>query len=190
MPRYMKGGEWLQRWKGGCDSAFETFYAHLRKMHRGAISWGADLSGIAPTVLNANADAVCNTGVWTTAILSQSGGTPVPISQRTDNDFYTIIMGVLSLVATAGTLSALKLSYALVSGTPISSIALDFNIVNGSFTLTDPAYVPFVISGPLSQAVYRGAGATPLIELMPTGDTVTMSAAFSYALFQLAVGVE
>ena len=190
MSRFMKGGEWLERWKGGCDFAFETFYAHLRKMQRGAITWGSDLSGIAPTVLNANADAVCNTAVWTTAILSQLAGTPVPISQRTNNDFYPVITGVLSCVATAGTLSALELSYALVSGTPIVSVALDFNIVNDSHTLTAPVYVPFVISGPLSQSVYGGAGAVPLIELMPTGDTVTVSAAFSYALFQLAVGVE
>ena len=77
-----------------------------------------------------------------------------------------------------------------MSGTPIASVALDFNIVNDSHTLTAPVYVPFVISGPLSQSVYGGAGAVPLIELMPTGDTVTVSAAFSYALFQLAVGVE
>ncbi len=114
----------------------------------------------------------------------------MPISQRTNNDFYPLITGVLSCVATAGTLSACELSYALVSGTPIATVALDFNVLNDSLTLSAPVYVPFVISGPLSQSAYSGAGQTPLIELMPTGDTVTVSHLFSYALFQLSVGVE
>ena len=25
MPRYMSGAEWLERWKGGCNYAFERF---------------------------------------------------------------------------------------------------------------------------------------------------------------------
>lgn len=141
-------------------------------------------------MLNANADAVCATGVWTTAMLSQSGGTPVPLSQRTNNDFYPVISGVLDLVATAGTLTALEVSYALVSGTPLATAAIDFAIVNGTVALAEPVYVPFILFGSLSQSAYGGAGAVPLIELMPTGDTVTMAHLYSYAMFGLQVGVE
>jgi hypothetical protein len=161
-----------------------------RLWSRGAISWGADLSSVAPTVLNANGNVGVGSGTWGTVILSQSGGTPVPLVQSTNNDFYPFISGVLALNATAGTLTALEISYAVVSGTPLVTASLDFAQVNNSFTSGLNVYVPFFLSGPLAQAAYKAPGTVPLIELMPTGDQVNMVAAYSYGLFQLVVGVE
>ncbi len=157
---------------------------------RGSLQVGSDPSTIAPTVLNSNADPSCAAGVWTTCLESQSGGTPVPLIMVNRFDVYPYIAGVLSCVASAGTLTACLLSYALVSGTPLAQVALDFNVINDSNTLTAPVYVPFIITGALGSGVYAPPGKNPLIEMQPTGDTVTVSHLFSYGLFQLLQGVE
>lgn len=152
----------------------------------GAISWGTDLSGIAPTVLNANADVVAGAGAWSTAILSQAAGVAVPLIQRSNNDFYPFITGVLAVLVGAGAPTVLQISYALVSGTPLSTV----NVAVAALIATNTVLVPFALKGPLSQSAYGGAGATPLIEVNPTTNGVTVKAVGSSAIFQLLVGVE
>jgi hypothetical protein len=157
---------------------------------RGSLQVGSDPSTIAPTLLNANANPSCATGVWTTCLESQVAGTPVPLIMVNRFDVYPYVAGVLSCLPLAGTLTACLLSYALVAGTPLETVALDFNALNAAFTATAPVYVPFIITGALGSGVYAPPGMNPLIQLMPTGDTVTVAHLFSYGIFQLLQGVE
>jgi hypothetical protein len=152
----------------------------------GAISWGTDLSGLAPTILNNNADVVAGAAAWSTAIRSQSGGANVPLIQRTNNDFYPLVMGVLAIVVGIAAPTALTISYAIVSGTPIATFAVNPTALIVSTTVL----VPFFLHGALAQAAFQGAGVTPLVEVFPTTNGVTVAALGSSAIFQLQLGVE
>lgn len=152
----------------------------------GAISWGTDLSGLAPTILNNNGDVVAGAGAWSTAIRSQAGGTNVPLAQRTNNDFYPLVMGVLAIVVGIAPPTTLTISYALISGTPIATFAVNPAALIASTTVL----VPFFLVGPLSQSKFSGAGATPLVEVFPATNGVTVSVSGSSAIFQLQLGVE
>lgn len=153
---------------------------------RGAISIGADQSGIAPTILNSNGDTVVAAAGWTTTILSQTGGVGVPLIQRTNNDFYPYIAGVLAVTIGVAAPTAMQISYALVSGTPIST----FDVAAAALVAATTVLVPFILKGPLSQSAYGGAGKTPLIEVNPTTNGVTVLKLGSSAIFQLLIGVE
>lgn len=73
-----------------------------RMWSAGAIPWGTDLSTIAPTVLNANADVTLTAGSAVTGIQSQSGGTAVPLIQTNPIDCYPVIVGALAIAIGAG----------------------------------------------------------------------------------------
>lgn len=153
---------------------------------RGAIPWGTDLSTIAPTVLNANADVTCNAGATTTAIHSQAAGTAVPLIQTNAIDVYPYIAGVLVLVLGATAPSALVISYATTAGTAIDSYTVEPALLVNLAELV----IPFFLVGPLSSTLYGGAGKDPLIQVTPTGQNVTAKKVGSRAIFQLLVGVE
>jgi hypothetical protein len=157
---------------------------------RGSLQVGSDPSTIAPTLLNCNAPVTCAAGAWTTAILSQVAGTPVPLIMVNRFDVYPVITGFLNVASAAGTLSALELGYALVSGTELATQLVDFSIVNNAFTGPFNVTIPFFLAGPLGSGVYAPPGKNPLIEVKPTGDSVTVNVLGSYALFQLLQGVE
>lgn len=153
---------------------------------RGAIQVGTDPSTVAPTILNSNADATCTAGAWTTAILSQLAGTPVPIAMVNRFDTYPLIMGVLTIVLGATPPSALAIAYATTAGTPI----LSYTVEPGLLVALAELLVPIFLSGPISSTLYTGAGKTPLIQVEPTGQAVTVTKVGSMAIFQLVPGVE
>jgi hypothetical protein len=152
----------------------------------GAIPWGTDLSTLAPTILNANADVTLTAGAATTAIHSQSGGTGVPLIQTNAFDVYPIIIGSLTILMGATAPSALVISYATTAGTAISS----FTVAPALLVNAATVQFPFFLIGPLSSTLYTGAGKDPLIQVNPTGQNCTLKAVGSQALFQLALGVE
>ena len=156
------------------------------RFSRGIIPWGTDLSTIAPTILNANGDVACAAGAVTTAISSQSGGTPVPLVQTNQFDVYPLIMGVLTILLGAVAPSALVISYATTAGTAISS----FPVEPGLLVALAELMVPIFLLGPLSSTLYTGAGKNPLIQVAPTGQAVTVKQVGSQAIFMMQLGVE
>lgn len=152
----------------------------------GAIPWGTDLSTIAPTVLNNNGNVTSTAGTYVTAISSQSGGTAVPLISTNRVDVYPVIFGVLAITVGATAPTAMTINYATVSGTPISSVS----VAVASLVATTTVHIPFFLVGPLSSSLYVGAGVTPLVQTNPTTNAVTILQVGSYAIFQLAVGVE
>lgn len=154
--------------------------------NRGAIPWGTDLSTIAPTVLNANADVAVTAGTTTTAIHSQSAGTGVPLIQTNPIDVYPVIQGVLAVLLGATAPGALVISYATTSGVAISSYTFPPALLVNNATVM----VPIFLIGPLSNSLYTGAGKDPLIQINVTAQNVTVKAVGSQALFQLLLGVE
>jgi hypothetical protein len=157
-----------------------------RRFAPGAIPWGTDLSTIAPTVLNANADVAVTAGVTTTAIHSQSGGVAVPLIQTNPIDCYPIIWGNLAILLGATPPTALVISYATVSGTAIASYTFPPALLLANAT----AMVPIFLVGPLSATLYTGAGKDPLVQVNATGQAVTVKAVGSAAIFELVLGVE
>jgi hypothetical protein len=157
-----------------------------RRFARGAIPWGTDLSTIAPTVLNANADVAVTAGVVTTAIHSQSGGVAVPLIAANKFDMYPIMWGNLAILLGATPPTALVISYATISGTAIQSYTFPPALLLANAT----AMVPIFMVGPLSSALYQGAGTDPLIQVSATAQNVTVKAVGSSAVFELVLGVE
>lgn len=153
---------------------------------RGAIPWGTDLSTIAPTVLNANADVTIVAGTATTGIHSQAAGTAVPLIQTNPIDVYALIQGVLTILLGATAPSALVISYATTSGTPIDSYTVEPALLVNSAELV----IPIFLIGPLSSTLFGGAGKDPLIQVLATGQNVTVKKVGSRAIFQLLLGVE
>jgi len=150
------------------------------------IPWGTDLTTIAPAILNANADVVCGAGAWTTALLSQSAGTPVPLKMVNRFDVYAYIAGVLAITLGATAPTALMIAYALVSGTPILAYTVPVGLLVNSAVIL----VPFFLSGASSSALSGGVAFNPLIQVDPTAQDVTVTAVGSQALFQLFPGLE
>ena len=157
-----------------------------RLWSRGSISWGTDLSTIAPTILSANANVTLTASTVVTAIHSQSGGVAVPLAQINANDVYPLIFGVLSILLGATAPTALTVTYATVSGTPIDTMTVNPALLVALSTIT----VPIQLIGPLSKSLYSGAGTDPLIQCNAATTAATLIAASSRAIFQLAVGVE
>lgn len=153
---------------------------------RGAIPWGSDLSSLPPTVLNNNGDVDCVGGATTTAIHSQSGGTPVPLAAINKFDTYPLIMGVLNIVLGATPPSALVISYATTSGTPIAS----YTVEPGLLVTLAELLIPIFFVGPVSENLYTGAGTDPLIQVTTPDNDVTCTQVGSQAIFQLVLGVE
>lgn len=152
----------------------------------GAIPWGTDLSTIAPTVLNANADVTLTAGATVTAIHSQSGGVGVPLIQTNPIDVYPVIMGSLAILLGATPPSALVASYATTAGTAIVSYTFPPALLLANATIQ----VPIFFVGPLSSSLYTGTGKDPLIQVNCTGQAATLKAVGSQALFLLMLGVE
>lgn len=168
-------------------------FAHRRRAllarrlwSRGAIPWGTDLSTIAPTVLNANADVTLTSSTTVTAIHSQSGGVAVPLIQTNPIDCYPVIMGSLTILMGATAPSALVISYATTSGTAIAS----FTVAPALLVNAATVQFPFFFVGPLSSTLYTGVGKDPLIQVNGTGQASTLKAVGSQALFFLMLGVE
>ena len=153
---------------------------------RGAIPWGTDLSTIAPTILNANADVTLTASTTVTAIHSQSGGVSIPLIQTNAFDCYPVICGVLSILLGGTAPSAMVITYATTSGTPIDTITVNPALLVASTTLT----IPIFFIGPLSSSLYLSPGKDPLIQVNGTGQASTLKFAYSRAVFQLLVGVE
>lgn len=152
----------------------------------GAIPWGTDLSTIAPTILNANADVTLTAGTAVTAIHSQSGGTGVPLIQTNAFDVYPVIIGSLALLMGATASTAVVISYATTSGTAIASYTVPPALLANNATIL----VPFVLIGPLSSTLYTGTGKDPLIQVVASTTACTLKQVGSQALFQLMLGVE
>lgn len=168
-------------------------YFHRRRMllgrrmwAPGAIPWGCDLSTIAPTVLNANADVTLTASTVVTAIHSQSGGVAVPLIQTNPIDVYPVIMGSLAIALGATAPTACTVSYATTAGTAISS----FTLAPAQLVANTTINVPVFFVGPLSSTLYTGTGKDPLIQVNCATTAGTLKAVGSQALFFLMVGVE
>ena len=157
-----------------------------RRWSRGSIPWGTDLSTIAPTILNTNADVTLTSSTTVTGIHSQSGGTAVPLIQTGNFDVYPIIMGVLTIVLGATAPSAMVITYATTSGTPIDT----YTVEPGLLVALAELVIPIFFIGPLSNTLYAGAGKDPLIQVNGTGQASTLKKVGSRAIFQLVLGVE
>jgi hypothetical protein len=153
---------------------------------RGASPWGTDLSTIAPTVLNANADVTLTADTTVTAIHSQSGGTGVPLAAINAFDTYPLIMGVLNFVLGATPPTSLVISYATTSGTAIAS----YTVEPGLLIALAELVIPIFFVGPASHSLYTGAGKDPLIQVHSAGQASTCTKVGSQAIFQLVLGVE
>lgn len=153
---------------------------------KGAIPWGTDLSTIAPTVLNANADVTLTAGSTVTTIQSQSGGVAVPLIQTNAFDVYPVIMGALAILMGAAAPTAMVISYATTAGTAIASYTVPPAFLTNSAT----QIIPFFLVGPLSSTLYTNAGKNPLIQVNCTTNAATLKAVGSQALFFLMLGVE
>ena len=152
----------------------------------GAIPWGTDLSTVAPTVLNANADVTLTASTVVTAIHSQSGGVAVPLIQTNAFDVYPVIMGSLAILCGATPPTALTVSYATTPGTAIVSYTFPPALLLANATIQ----VPIFFVGPLSSSLYTGAGKDPLIQVNAATTAATLKAVGSQALFFLMLGVE
>lgn len=157
-----------------------------RLWSKGAIPWGTDLSTIAPTVLNANADVTLTAGSTVTGIQSQSGGVGVPLIQTNAFDVYPVIMGALAIAVGAAAPTAMVVSYATTAGTAIAS----YTVPPALLVINTTVMVPFFLVGPLSSTLYTGAGKNPLIQCNCTTNAATLKAVGSQALFFLMLGVE
>ena len=157
-----------------------------RLWSKGAIPWGTDLSTIAPTVLNANADVTLTAGSAVTGIQSQSGGTAVPLIQTNAFDVYPVIMGSLAIAIGAAAPTGMVISYATTAGTAISS----FTVAPAALVANTTVQIPFYLVGPLSSTLYTGTGKNPLIQVNCTTNAATLKAVGSQALFFLMLGVE
>lgn len=157
-----------------------------RLWSKGAIPWGTDLSTIAPTVLNANADVTLTAGTAVTGIQSQSGGTAVPLIQTNAFDVYPVIMGSLAIAMGGTAPTAMVISYATTSGTAIAS----FTVAPALLVASTTVQFPFFFVGPLSSTLYTGVGKNPLIQVNCTTTAATLKATGSQALFFLMLGVE
>ena len=154
--------------------------------NRGAIPWGTDLSTIAPTILNANADVTLTAGSVVTAIHSQAAGTGVPLTQTNAFDTYPLIMGVLTILLGAAAPTAMVISYATTSGTAIASYTVEPGLLVNLAELV----IPIFFVGPLSSSLYTGAGKDPLIQVACTTNAATLKKVGSQAIFQLVLGTE
>ncbi len=152
----------------------------------GAIPWGSDLSTIAPTILNANADVTLTAGAAVTAIHSQSGGVAVPLTATNRFDVYPVIQGVLAILFGATASTAVVISYATVSGTPIASYTMPPALLVALTTIL----VPIFFVGPLSSSLYVAPGVDPLVQVVCSTTAATLKAVGSQALFTLQPGVE
>jgi hypothetical protein len=157
-----------------------------RRFARGAIPWGTDLSTIAPTLLNANADVTLTAGTAVTAIHSQSGGVAVPLIASNKFDMYPIINGVLAIALGATAPTAIVVSYATISGTAIQS----YTVPPAVLVINTTIMVSVFLFGPISSTLYTGAGTDPLIQVNCATTAATLKAVGSQAIFQLELGVE
>lgn len=171
---------------------FRRWYNQRRRLAargtwpKGAIPWGTDLSTIAPTQLTAVSDVDCVAGTWTTALNSNDGTNPLPIQMVNRFDVYPYLAGVLNITFGVSAPTALSISYALVSGTPIATYTLE----PGELAILTEFILPIFLFGPSSSSAYSAAAFNPLIEVNPTTNDVTVNAIGSSVLFQLFPGVE
>lgn len=149
--------------------------------------WGANTYPGTPqflTIQGAAGDVACTAGSYTTVM--SIGGASNVFQHSQVGQWIPIVLAMLYIKLGATAPSALIVGFATTSGTEIDSIAMDTDLLvnNGSFALTFP--LMGVKSGTLWQA-----GATPLVEVNPTGQNVTVrsvGAAGTRGLFWLQPG--
>ena len=150
------------------------------------IPWGTNLSTIAPVLLSTEDDVTAEAGDWTTAIESQVDGTPVPVQFSKTFDVVPSVRGALVVVLGVTPPSALELAYALTPGTPIET----YTVEPGLLTTLAELVIPFEFIAPQADSLFKPPGKTPLIQIQPTGEDVTVKAVGSYGWFQLELGVD
>lgn len=149
-----------------------------------SIKWGADLSGFPLTKLIATggADVTCTGGSVVTAM--SVGGVASALVQATQQDFIPFILGALAFDLSATPPTALTITYATTAGTAIDTFVVD----PGLLVLSTSIIVPIFLTGPSSQSLFAGAGATPLIQVLSATNDCTLLAAGSRAFIMQFLG--
>ena len=137
-----------------------------------------------PTKLTATgaADVAVAAGGYTTALSVGCAGTALA---TTDVDsVIPVLFGVLVIYLGATAPTAMVIGFATTSGTEIDTYTVD----PGQLVNSAKIVVPFHFVGAASRTSWLGAGLTPLIEVNPTGQAVTVKNVGSRAIFALLPG--
>lgn len=144
---------------------------------------GVQIFAAAPTklVAQAGADVTCAAGAATTAL--SVGGVSTAVIAGNVGSWLAKVHGVIFIDLGATAPSAMVISYATTAGTAIDSITVPASQLVNSAHLQIPIFLLDVASA----TKWLGSGATPLIQVNPTGQAVTAKLG-SVVLFELPPG--
>jgi hypothetical protein len=130
----------------------------------------------------AGADVVCNSGAATTAL--SSGGTTAAFVQPHPGLVVPSLSGVITITLGAAAPTAMVITFATTAGTPIDSFTVSPTVLVNLANLM----IPLEFIGAASASVWQGAGLTPLIQVNPTAQNVTVRVSGSRVQFGLISG--